>query len=305
MNESLRSSGESQPSPSDGGGQPSTGNQLSPGERLRRAKEAKASRKSSARGQDAEQIEQKAESAIRKRFEGATRWAGRNRGLAVVGGLLLVGLGVGGVYLYKTKVGTEQELTKALEKTLEKAVAPVGDAPPTPEGEEEKPGPRYKNGVLRAQAARKGFANLSSSFSSTDASVWADLGKGAALLREGKYKDADLAFNSALKEAGKDAIVSWRALEGLGQSAVARKKWNDAQKRYKQLKAVAGGRFSPLARFRLAKVDISRGKAAVARKDLEKLQKDLRKKVADKNSPWRELLSQVDEEIRWIDAAKE
>lgn len=279
---------------------------LSAGDRLRAAKRAKAEKKAAKRGEDDLMVEAKAGKAIEGQYRSLSRWATKNPFVFGALALVVVGGAAAAGYWYKEKVSTERALTEKLGAALETATASVGTETPPPSAQNPSPeAPKFSSGEKRAESAAKAFESLAKQYPNTKTKPWLLLAEGAAQLRLGKTVEARLAYNKALKEGGKDPLVSWRAFEGLGQVAIESKNYSEAKKHFRQIKELAGGQFAALARFRLAEVSLLEGNEGEAKKALESLQKDLRKETASAGLSGgggsRALLSRVDEELRWLE----
>ncbi|MEM9189496.1 MAG: tetratricopeptide repeat protein, partial [Myxococcota bacterium] len=236
---------------------------LTPGQRLARAKAAKAARKSKERGHDAEQVE---EAAIRKAEEW-TGWLKRNRNL-ILGVVAAAAIGLGGfIYFNSQSAKAEAEAGAALQAALETASAPiVPDSEEGESGEEET----YPTNRERAEAALEKFEAVAQNHAGSGAEPWANLGAGNVLLQLERAEDARAAFEKALAGAA-DSTITWRALEGIAFSYELDENWDEAISRFQRLGSSGEGEYRDIADYHLSRMHLQKEDKVRAQELLESL----------------------------------
>jgi tetratricopeptide (TPR) repeat protein len=110
-----------------------------------------------------------------------------------------------------------------------------------------------------AAKALREFRETVRRYPGTEAAGWARLGEAKELYAAGKYAEPAWAYDAAVEAADNDEFVKSRALEGLGFSLEAQKKYAEALDRFRHMAELAGGAFAPLAEYHVARMYIAQG----------------------------------------------
>lgn len=240
---------------------------LSRGQRLAAQKAAKAAQKAAKRGKQAELVESK----VVKQAGVATEWAARNRQTLLLA-LGAVTVAIVGAFAYSAyTAGEAHAAASLLQQAVTTAEAPVETSRDgtDPDGDDERE--RYGSLEERAEKALGRYRQVLTEHPSSRAAVWARLGEGAALLAADRAEDARAAFETALRDAGDDDVVAWRALEGIAFSYEAEEQWAEATERLQELEHVGDGAFEDMADFHLARIQLAQGERDRAKETLRTL----------------------------------
>ena len=244
------------------------------GQRIAAEKERKSEAKAKRRGLDAERIEEKAEQKAEAAV-GLLVEHGKTLGVAVAGVLAVVGGYFGWQeFAQRQKSG---ELT-ALSESLQIAAAPLRAED---QGAAEAEGLSFATRSERAQEALDLYRSFLKEHGPSRGSVWATLGQASSLLDLGKLSEARASFEKAAESTEPEAQL--RALEGIGFSLEAEKKWAAAEKAFSRLKGLdssaPGAR--DIADYHVARMKAARGEEQGALKILVALLERLGKPDAD------------------------
>jgi len=272
--------------------------------RLAAARAAKAARKAAKRGKELQQekapIDAVAESRVAQQAAAAGSWASENRPivLGIVAAIVIAFAGGIGWYYYQQ--GQTEAAGQALADAIEISTAPIRAEDEIPDEEDE--GPSFTSAEARAEAALEAYQAVVDDHGGTDAAIWAQLGRGEALLDLGRYDEAREAFESAIQSGGSDSAVVWRALEGKGFTYEAEESWDEALGVYRELSRVDDGRFDPVAKYHIARMYIAQGETDSATETLSTLVESLREAADDEEQQeFAYVLAQAEVRLRELD----
>lgn len=252
-----------------------------PGARLAAQKAAKAARKASKRGHDGEMVEEKAleKAAL------ATAWYSGHRN-AIWIGLLAVSAVVAGIVFWNHQTTTAVRVGgTGLWEGVETAMAqirPAGTSTADVEGQS------FDSIEARAKRATEQFRAAAGAAKSPEGAAVAELGVASALLDSGDFAGARSAFEKAKSQAGENALVRVRAIEGIAFSYEGEKAWDKADAQYTELRTVDFPRAAELADYHHARVLLAKGERDKAKDALKKLVDALaaeQQKSADERGP--------------------
>jgi len=271
--------------------------------RLAAARAAKAARKAAKRGKELQNekapIDAVAESRVAQRAAAAGSWASENRPivLGIVAAIVLAFAGGIGWYYYAQ--GQSEAAGQALADAIEIAAAEIRAEDEIPD---EDDGPSYTSATARAEAALEAYQAVIDDHGGTEAAIWAQLGRGEALLDLGRHAEAREAFERAIQAGGDDAAVVWRGLEGKGFTYEAEENWEEALGVYRELSRVDDGRFDPVAKYHIARMYIARGETEQATETLSTLVESLREAADDEDQQeFAYVLAQAEVRLRELD----
>ena len=209
--------------------------------------------------------------ALARSTQAAGEWLKKNFNIvqwfviaAIVG---WVGYAVYGYRVNKNAEQTSAKLTSAIR--AEGARIGPEDSKADPQTGVVETRPAYPTDIDRLQAAEKQYRVIAESSSSNPAATFAKLGLASVLYDEGKFKNAQAAYQ-AVKDsplAAQDANVRGRALEGIGMSAESLGDKDGALKAFGDLSKIDGFGFSALGDYHEARLAFAAGETDKA-KDL-------------------------------------
>jgi tetratricopeptide (TPR) repeat protein len=242
---------------------------MTPGQRLAAARAKKAAKKSSERGRDADQREQKAIDTAEVARRAATNYL-ETHSRVVWGALGVIALAFVAFLGFRRWQAGQNEAAGAL---LEEAnaiyltrVQVEGD----PEGARPDPDVEpYTSWGARADAALAKYRAITEQYPGSDAAAWAWLGQGRAHLEKREPAEARRAYQKAAQAAEENAEIQRLAFEGVGFSYEAEENWDEALSTYDELGAVANGVYESWSDYHAARMLLRKGKRDEAKQRLQ------------------------------------
>jgi hypothetical protein len=242
------------------------------------------------------------ESAVGQAAARATDWAKTNQALTlgVLGALVL---GLVGFLGYRYWQGSKAEAAGvALAAAVEIANAEIvgaGETAPTDEtGDDE---PTFPTVEERSQAALEAYRRVVTEHGGTDAARWARLGEARALYDLGQLEEARSVYETALDESGRDPLMAWRALEGIGFTYEVGEQWDEAIAKYEELRAISDNQFQSVADYHIARMRIAKGETAEATTALRAIVERLRTESESEEPEFPYVLAQAEIRLRELD----
>lgn len=130
---------------------------------------------------------------------------------------------------------------------------------PAPKTDEENPIPRYKTEKERADAVLAELDALEKKWGSTDVAKNALIFRAGIQYDLGKFDEAGKLYKQASERASKDPHMAAVANEGLGLSAEAQNKLDDALAAYKAMEPKTGDFYRDRALYDQARVLVKKG----------------------------------------------
>jgi tetratricopeptide (TPR) repeat protein len=300
----------------------------SAGARLAAAKAAKAAKKAAKRGKaqaasglpagmlgggrGREPVEALKETSIGQAATKAGEWAQSNRPVAygIAAAIVLAMVGAIGWTVWSS--GQTEAAGAALAEAVRIANAEVdpdrhepagdpddsSDEEPSDEADED---PWFPSRQARAEAALEAYQGVLRDHGGSDAARWARLGEGRALFDLGRHEEARRSYELALREAGGDPMVAWRALEGIGFTYEVEDQWEQAIEQYEELRTVEDGRYEAVADYHIARMRIAMGDRAAATTALRGLVERLRADSESEEPDFPYVLAQAEVRLRELD----
>lgn len=270
-------------------------NKQSPGKRLAAKKAAKAAQKAAKRGKQAEIVEQKVIQQAAQYGE----WAQANRQKLVAAAalfcLILVGWYAADAYASDEAEAAAGLLWVATETSQAPIQAETGEDEASEGDEEEQES--YATLIDRAEASIEAYDAVIEQHPGSVAAVWAQLGRGGALLDADRAEEAREAYNAALQDST-DTIVVWRALEGVAFAYEAEESWEEARTRFEELETTGDGFVASVAQYHLARLLIQEGETERAVDALREVSEELAE--ADR-AAWPYVSDQVERRLAELD----
>lgn len=291
----------------------------SAGARLAAAKAAKAAKKAAKKAQIAAEAEAEsgdsfigsgggmpakdpteilAESSIGQAATKASEWASTNRSLAAgIVAVLVVGA-LGWVGYAWWNASQAEGAGALLENALDIANAEVVASEDADADADE---PTFATREARAEAALTAYRQVITEYPGAEAARWARLGEAKALFDLGRNEEAREVYERALREAGGDAMVAWRALEGIGFTYEADQQWDQAIEQYQELRSIDDGAYEAPADYHIARMRIAKGERVEAATALRALVERLRPEEATEEPTFPFVLAQAEVRLRELD----
>ncbi len=248
--------------------------ELTRGERLAARMAAKAARKAADRGKTPIAINRIAEKAGQ-----TSEWVKKRQkpflGFLVCSVSLVAGLIAWQVYAGKTDREAGGLLAKAV--TTSQAMILTEENALDQESVEET----YTSIEERAKQSLQAYRKVSRKYANTTAALFGKLGEANAQFELGKFDEALKAYTKALESADYNNFVKWRAMEGIGFSLEAMKKYDEAKKAFEKIATVADGAYKPESGYHVARMLLIQGKRDAATKKLTELFKELKKREGE------------------------
>ncbi len=300
----------------------------SAGARLAAAKAAKAARKAARKSKESagvpgtpgadtskESVDALKESSIGQAATRATHWAQTNQSLAIgiFAAFVIAALGwVGyawwsssqaqsaGALLEEAVEIANAEIVAADAEDSEDAPSATGDAP----AEEEAP--TFATRTERSEAALTAYRRVLTEYPSSEAARWARLGEARALFDLGLSEPEQIeaargSYEQALREAGGDPIVAWRALEGIGFTYEVAGDFAEAIEKYEELRSIDDGAYQAPADYHIARMRIAMGETVQATTTLRELVNTLRTSGEEDEPEFPYVLAQAELRLRELD----
>ncbi|MBW2529493.1 MAG: tetratricopeptide repeat protein [Deltaproteobacteria bacterium] len=276
---------------------------------LKRRREAASSQAQAAQGQGLAPSEM-AEDVLVRASASATKWLMRNKALVGWTVFAAVAITAGGLYWIHRTDTTRADASDLLSRAVaadQALLLSEEEDTRTDEQKEYDVRKFYPSVAERSKAALEGYQLVADEHAGSGAAILAALGRGGALLDNGKPDEAIQAFDAVLATelAPVDDDVRARALEGLGFAKEAKGDLDGAIAAFQKLESVAG--FEPLGKYHRARV-LTAKKApeeeiksllSEARKAAEKANTEARSAGGDPGHRWE--LEQIENALRAID----
>jgi tetratricopeptide (TPR) repeat protein len=247
----------------------------------------------------AEPIEALKESAIGQAAAKAGRWAQSNRPLAYgIAAALAIAL-LGGLGWSWWQAIEAERAGAALAEAVRIANAEVraqGDQ--RPDGDD---APSFETPQARAEAALDAFRRVVTEHGGTEAARWAQLGAARALFDLGRFDDAREAYEVALRHSGRDPMIAWRALEGIGFTYEAEGELQAAIERYEELRRIDDGAYAVAADYHIARLRMAMGQRLEATNQLRTLIEQIRSDAETSEPAFPYVLAQAELRLRELD----
>ena len=190
-----------------------------------------------------------------------------------------------GVTHYMSKKGAEA--SELLHVGVTAANGPI-----VAEGEEapEDAPESFSSVKTRAEKSKAEYAKARKGYPGSKAAIWADLGQANALAQLGKHAEAQQLFLKVIAADEDGASLRLLALEGLGFSLEAEKKYGPAAERFAQIGALADGAYKPVGEYHRARMLLAQNKPKDAASVLEALVKAEKARPADQGERWKSIV---------------
>lgn len=304
-----------------GGASKKAAGRATAGARLAAAKAAKAARKAAKKGRERDEglgatlsgrgpagkepVEALKETPLGQAASKATDWAQANRPLAM-GVFAAIVLAAAGWVGYAWWQSSQNEAAGALlEDAVRIATAEIvdeDDPPAASAGEDDADeAPTFTSRQARSEAALEAYRRVLSQYAGSEAARWARLGEARALFDLGQYDEARDAYEGALREAGGEPMVAWRALEGIGFTYEVARDWDEAIEKYEELRSIDDGAYQAVAEYHIARMRIAKGETVQATSALRELVQQLRSDAEGEEPEFPYVLAQAEVRLRELD----
>jgi tetratricopeptide (TPR) repeat protein len=240
---------------------------LTPGQRLAAARAKKAAKKSSERGREAEEREQKIIDTAEIARQAATSYL-ETHARMIAAAAFAVALAVVGVIGFTMWRGSQDDAAGALLEAANAVYLTRVEAEGDVAGADTDVDP-YPSWEARADAALAKYREVTEQYPNADAAAWAWLGQGRAHLEKGEAAEARSAYEEAAKAAGENGEIQRIALEGIGFSYEAEEKWDEALSTYDELGTLQNGVFESWSDYHAARMLLRKGERDQAKERLE------------------------------------
>jgi tetratricopeptide (TPR) repeat protein len=163
--------------------------------------------------------------------------------------------GLSGWFEHRTEAAAEQfgRAVKIYDADL------VTDDNPVQKTDEENPIPRFKTDKERADAALAAIDELDKKWGGSDVAKDALVFRAGVYYDQGRFDDAAATYRKFLDQVKKDVPLALLAKEGIGLSAEARGKLDEALTAYQALEPKAGDYYRDRALYDQARVYVKKG----------------------------------------------